>query len=53
MNRQTPTKQAIVDSAFHLFHLKGYHATSIRDIANKAKVMLLILPTISRISKGC
>ncbi|WP_110927233.1 forespore capture DNA-binding protein RefZ [Bacillus massiliglaciei] len=38
MNRQTPTKQAIVDSALYLFHLKGYHATSIRDIANKAKV---------------
>jgi AcrR family transcriptional regulator len=38
MNRQTPTKQAIVDAALHLFHLKGYHATSIRDIANKAKV---------------
>lgn len=38
MNRQTPTKQAIVEAALHLFHLKGYHATSIRDIANKAKV---------------
>lgn len=38
MNRQTPTKQIILDSALYLFHLKGYHATSIRDIANKAKV---------------
>ena len=38
MNRQTPTKQVILDSALYLFHLKGYHATSIRDIANKAKV---------------
>lgn len=38
MNRPTPTKQAIVEAALHLFHLKGYHATSIRDIANKAKV---------------
>lgn len=38
MNRQTPTKQAIVEAALHLFHLKGYHATSVRDIANKAKV---------------
>ena len=38
MNRQRPTKQMILDSALYLFHLKGYHATSIRDIANKAKV---------------
>lgn len=38
MNRQRPTKQVILDSALYLFHLKGYHATSIRDIANKAKV---------------
>lgn len=38
MNRQTSTKQVIVDSALYLFHLKGYHATSIREIANKAKV---------------
>lgn len=38
MNRQTPTKQMILDSALYLFHLKGYHATSIRDIANKAKI---------------
>lgn len=38
MNRQTPTKQMILDSALYLFHLKGYHATSIRDIATKAKV---------------
>ncbi|RID86481.1 TetR/AcrR family transcriptional regulator [Peribacillus asahii] len=38
MNRQTSTKQEILDAALYLFHLKGYHATSIRDIANKAKV---------------
>lgn len=38
MNRQTPTKQVILDAALYLFHLKGYHATSIRDIATKAKV---------------
>ncbi|WP_419881939.1 forespore capture DNA-binding protein RefZ [Peribacillus sp. B-H-3] len=38
MNRQTRTKQLILDAALYLFHLKGYHATSIRDIAGKAKV---------------
>lgn len=38
MNRQTKTKQAILDAALYLFHLKGYHATSIRDIAHKAQV---------------
>ena len=38
MNRQTKTKEAILESALYLFHLKGYHATSIRDIAHKAKV---------------
>lgn len=38
MNRQTKTKQAILDAALYLFHLKGYHATSIRDIAGKAEV---------------
>lgn len=37
MNRQTLTKQNIIDAAMDLFHLKGYHATSIRDIASKAK----------------
>ncbi|PLT32267.1 forespore capture DNA-binding protein RefZ [Bacillus sp. V5-8f] len=38
MNRRTQTKQAILDAALYLFHIKGYHATSIRDIAGKAQV---------------
>ncbi|WP_158555774.1 forespore capture DNA-binding protein RefZ [Peribacillus glennii] len=38
MNRRTDTKEAILDAALYWFHLKGYHATSIRDIAGKAKV---------------
>ncbi|MDQ0221088.1 forespore capture DNA-binding protein RefZ [Peribacillus cavernae] len=38
MNRQTQTKQSILDAALYLFHLKGFHATSIRDIAGKAQV---------------
>lgn len=38
MNLQSQTKQSIVDAALYLFHLKGYHATSIRDIAKKANV---------------
>jgi AcrR family transcriptional regulator len=38
VNRKTSTKQAIVDAALYLFHLKGYHATSIRDIASKAGI---------------
>lgn len=38
MNRQTRTKQSILDAALYLFHLKGYHATTIRDIAGKAQV---------------
>ncbi|CAH0346855.1 forespore capture DNA-binding protein RefZ [Bacillus sp. CECT 9360] len=38
MNRQTQTKQSILDAALYLFHLKGYHATTIRDIAGKAQV---------------
>lgn len=38
MVRTTPTKQAIIDAALYLFHLNGFHATSIRDIAKKANV---------------
>jgi AcrR family transcriptional regulator len=38
VSRQTKTKQSILDAALYLFHLKGYHATSIRDIAGKAQV---------------
>ncbi|WP_409302196.1 forespore capture DNA-binding protein RefZ [Peribacillus sp. SCS-155] len=38
MNQKNETKQAIVDAALYLFHLKGFHATSIRDIAGKAQV---------------
>ncbi|MEC2054735.1 forespore capture DNA-binding protein RefZ [Peribacillus psychrosaccharolyticus] len=38
MNRQTKTKQAILDAALYLFHLKGFHATSLRDIGQKAQI---------------
>lgn len=36
MNKSTNTKEAIVEAAVHLFYMKGYAATSIRDIAAKA-----------------
>ncbi|WP_374720924.1 forespore capture DNA-binding protein RefZ [Peribacillus tepidiphilus] len=32
------TKKVIIESALYLFHLKGFHGTSIRDIANKANI---------------
>jgi AcrR family transcriptional regulator len=32
------TKEAIVHAAIHLFNANGFHGTSIRDIAKKAKV---------------
>jgi AcrR family transcriptional regulator len=38
VNRSTSTKEAILESALYLFHLKGFHATSVRDIAQKANV---------------
>ncbi|WP_409289808.1 forespore capture DNA-binding protein RefZ [Peribacillus sp. SCS-37] len=38
MSRKNETKAAIVQSALYLFHIKGFHATSIRDISSRAGV---------------
>ncbi|RFU66156.1 TetR/AcrR family transcriptional regulator [Peribacillus saganii] len=38
MKNITSTKEAIIDAALYLFHLKGFHAASIRDIAGRAGV---------------
>ncbi|WP_108671306.1 forespore capture DNA-binding protein RefZ [Peribacillus acanthi] len=38
MKKTNGSKQAIIEAALYLFHLNGYHGTSIRDIAKKAKV---------------
>ncbi|MBB6452127.1 AcrR family transcriptional regulator [Salirhabdus euzebyi] len=32
------TKDKVAETAAHLFYLKGFHGTSVRDIATKAKV---------------
>src|SRR5215216_3064158 len=39
----TDTSQAITDAAIRLFHDRGYHGTSIRDIAREANVGIATL----------
>ncbi|MEN2769157.1 forespore capture DNA-binding protein RefZ [Ornithinibacillus xuwenensis] len=36
--KETPTKRKIVETASTLFYQKGFHGTSVRDIAEKASV---------------
>jgi TetR/AcrR family transcriptional regulator, regulator of cefoperazone and chloramphenicol sensitivity len=36
--KETPTKRKIVETASALFYQKGFHGTSVRDIAEKASV---------------
>jgi AcrR family transcriptional regulator len=43
MSRSADTSQAIVDAATRLFHDRGYHGTSIRDIAGEAGVGIATL----------
>ncbi|MBM7692906.1 AcrR family transcriptional regulator [Peribacillus deserti] len=38
MSRKNETKEAIIEAALYLFQIKGYHATSVRDISNRAGV---------------
>ncbi|PLS14858.1 TetR family transcriptional regulator [Bacillus sp. M6-12] len=38
MKNSTSTKESIIEAALYLFHLKGFHAASIRDIAGRAGV---------------
>lgn len=36
--KKNPSKQKVIDAASSLFFLKGFHGTSVRDIAEKAAV---------------
>jgi TetR/AcrR family transcriptional regulator, regulator of cefoperazone and chloramphenicol sensitivity len=36
--KDTPTKRKVVEAASSLFYQKGFHGTSVRDIADKASV---------------
>ena len=36
MDKNTKTKDSIIEAAIYLFYMKGYSATSIRDIARRA-----------------
>lgn len=38
-----PTKQKVVDAASTLFYQKGFHGTSVRDIAQKASVNVSLI----------
>jgi AcrR family transcriptional regulator len=38
LKKKNGSKQAILEAALYLFHLNGFHGTSIRDIAKKANV---------------
>ncbi|WP_180955123.1 forespore capture DNA-binding protein RefZ [Peribacillus deserti] len=38
MSRKNETKESIIEAALYLFQIKGYHATSVRDISNRAGV---------------
>ena len=36
MDKNSKTKDSIIEAAIYLFYMKGYSATSIRDIAGRA-----------------
>ncbi|WP_026693645.1 forespore capture DNA-binding protein RefZ [Peribacillus kribbensis] len=38
MSRNSETRNSIIDAALYLFHIKGFHATSVRDISARAGV---------------
>lgn len=41
--KNNPTKQKVVDAASFLFFQKGFHGTSVRDIAGKASVNVSLI----------
>ncbi|UOQ46138.1 forespore capture DNA-binding protein RefZ [Halobacillus salinarum] len=43
MNRQTTTRQKVLDVACRLFYSKGFNGTSVRDIAANAKVNVSLI----------
>ncbi|UOQ94145.1 forespore capture DNA-binding protein RefZ [Halobacillus shinanisalinarum] len=43
MNRQNATRQKVLDVACQLFYSQGFSGTSVRDIANRAKVNVSLI----------
>ncbi|PBB06688.1 MULTISPECIES: forespore capture DNA-binding protein RefZ [Salimicrobium] len=43
MKNTHPTKEKVIQAAGTLFYQKGYHATSVRDIAKEAKVNISLI----------
>ncbi|WP_067727520.1 forespore capture DNA-binding protein RefZ [Oceanobacillus damuensis] len=41
--KKNPTKQKVIDAASSLFFQKGFHGTSVRDIADKASVNVSLI----------
>ncbi|SIS52045.1 forespore capture DNA-binding protein RefZ [Salimicrobium flavidum] len=43
MKKPSPTKDKVIQAAVNLFFQKGYHATSVRDIAKEAEINISLI----------
>ncbi|WP_404453615.1 forespore capture DNA-binding protein RefZ [Virgibacillus necropolis] len=50
--KNNPTKQKVIDAASSLFFQKGFHGTSVRDIAEKASVNVSLISYYFKSKQG-
>lgn len=50
--KKNPTKQKVIDAASSLFFQKGFHGTSVRDIADKASVNVSLISYYFKSKQG-
>ncbi|MFP3488734.1 TetR family transcriptional regulator, partial [Staphylococcus sp. SIMBA_130] len=50
--RDTVSKRSVIQAAIQLFNTKGFHGTSVRDIASKADVNVALISYYFNGKKG-
>lgn len=50
--KKNPTKQKVIEAASSLFFQKGFHGTSVRDIADKASVNVSLISYYFKSKQG-